>query len=173
MNLQSGLLTEEPTMRNPPRGWLFNGETKWNLRMPPTVRSRRDKIKLLIQQREAPHEPKHTPWNLEVWPLLGSPHGTGTGWRDILTKIIYGGSGIHVLIMLDVDHNDNVEISPCVVSVAVALCPHDICKGPLQLSKYMGESGTTLVEWREGRRVNRIFECLSVYKLAQITRRKL
>lgn len=46
----------------------------------------------------------------------------------ILTKIIYGGSGIHVLIMLDVDHN--VEVSLHVVSVAVALWPHDICKGP-------------------------------------------
>ena len=82
MNLQSGLLTEEPTMKNPPRGWLFNGETKWNLKMPPTVRSRRDKIKLLSQQREAPHKPKHTPWNLEVWPPLRSPRGTGTGWQS-------------------------------------------------------------------------------------------
>lgn len=46
----------------------------------------------------------------------------------VLTKIIYGGSGIHVLIMLDMDHD--VEISLHVVSVAVALWPHDICKGP-------------------------------------------
>ena len=90
--------------------------------------------------------------------LFGTPQGQVSGslgsWSHcshfkgsrLDLKIIYGGSGIHVLIMLDVDHNDNVEISPRVVSVAVALCPHDACKGPLQLSKYMGESGTTLVE---------------------------
>lgn len=46
----------------------------------------------------------------------------------LLTKIIYGGSGIHVLIMLHMDHD--VEVSLHMVSVAVALGPHDICEGP-------------------------------------------
>ena len=41
-----------------------------------------EEINLLSQQREAPHGPKHTPWNLEVWPLLGTPSGTGTGWQS-------------------------------------------------------------------------------------------
>lgn len=45
----------------------------------------------------------------------------------ILTEIVYGGSCVHVLIMLHVD--DNVKVSLHVVSVAVALWPHDICKG--------------------------------------------
>lgn len=57
-------------------------------------------------------------------------HHTGLGMDhvSVLTEIIYGGSGIRVLIMLDVDHN--VEISLHVFSVAVALWPHDIRKGP-------------------------------------------
>lgn len=46
----------------------------------------------------------------------------------LLTKVVYGGSGIHVLIMLHVD--DDVEVSLHVVRVAVALGPHDVCKGP-------------------------------------------
>lgn len=47
--------------------------------------------------------------------------------RPVLTEIIYGGSCVHVLIMLHVD--DNVKVSLHVVSVAVALWPHDIRKG--------------------------------------------
>lgn len=46
----------------------------------------------------------------------------------LLTKVVYGGPGIHVLIMLHVD--DDVEVSLHVVRVAVALGPHDVCKGP-------------------------------------------
>ena len=67
----------------------------------------------------------------EIWKCdhcLGHPVGLELDGRAILTKIIYGGSGIHVLIMLDVNHN--VEISLHVVSVAVALGPHHVCKGP-------------------------------------------
>lgn len=54
--------------------------------------------------------------------------GLGMDRTTILTKIIYGGSGIHVFIMLDMNHN--VEVPLHVVSVAVALWAHDICKGP-------------------------------------------
>lgn len=46
----------------------------------------------------------------------------------VLTEVIYRGSGVRVLVVLDVDHD--VEVSLHVVGVAVALWPHDIRKGP-------------------------------------------
>lgn len=67
----------------------------------------------------------------EIWTRdhrLGHQVGLETDRTAILTKIIYGSSGIHVFIMLDMNHN--VEVPLHVVSVAVALWPHDICKGP-------------------------------------------
>lgn len=51
----------------------------------------------------------------------------GRGQCPVLTEIVYRGSCVHVLIMLHVDHD--VKVSLHVVSVAVALWPHDICKG--------------------------------------------
>lgn len=69
---------------------------------------------------------QHEPWRRDH---RGCHHGGLEMDRTaLLTKIIYGGSGIHVLIVLHVDHD--VEVSLHVVSVAVALWPHDICKGP-------------------------------------------
>lgn len=67
----------------------------------------------------------------EIWKYdhcLGPHVGLEMDHAALLTKIIYGGSGIHVLIMLHVDHD--VEVSLHMVGVAVALRPHDICKGP-------------------------------------------
>lgn len=67
----------------------------------------------------------------EVWKYdqrLGAQAGLEMDHTALLTKIIYGGSGIHVLIMLHVDHD--VEVSLHVVGVAVALRPHDVCKSP-------------------------------------------
>lgn len=46
----------------------------------------------------------------------------------VLTEVIYGSSGVRVLIVLDVDHN--VKVSLHVIGVAVALWPHDIREGP-------------------------------------------
>ena len=59
---------------------------------------------------------------------MGHHMGLETDCTAVLTEIVYGGSGIHVLIMLDVDHD--VEVSLHVIRVAVALGPHDIRKGP-------------------------------------------
>lgn len=67
----------------------------------------------------------------EIWKYDHCPGhhmGLEMDHAALLTKIIYGGSGIHVLVMLHVDHN--VQVSLHVVSAAVALRPHDICKGP-------------------------------------------
>lgn len=67
----------------------------------------------------------------EIWTrdhCLGHQVGLETDCTAILTKIIYGSSGIHVFIMLDMNHN--VEVPLHGVSLAVALWPHDICKGP-------------------------------------------
>lgn len=68
----------------------------------------------------------HDIWNRDY--CLIRPVGPEMDRVALLTKIIYGGSGIHVLVMLHVHHN--VKVSLHVVRVAVALWPHDICKGP-------------------------------------------
>lgn len=100
--------------------------------MPNPDSPRRDGIKLLTgQQREALNEPTHTHTHHEIWtrdPCTGHHAGLEMDGVAVLTKIIYRGSGVHVLVMLDMDHN--VEVSLHVVSVAVALWPHDIRKGP-------------------------------------------
>lgn len=64
------------------------------------------------------------PQEIPPYHYLGGPEVASV---PVLTEIIYGGSCVHILIMLHVD--DNVKVSLHVVSVAVALWPHDICKG--------------------------------------------
>lgn len=67
----------------------------------------------------------------DIWSYdhcLSRPVGLEMDHVALLTEIIYGGSGVHVLVMLHVHHN--VKVSLHMVRVAVALWPHDICKGP-------------------------------------------